>query len=170
MPVAVTCKGNRVKLFNSLDIAKMTRAKPKAKRRCFVVHDTSPMQKIPQNMEADLGKRNGDSSHNKSSWEIRSANPEYNALCTQQAQNNLVVHLGHQLGKLSAMKREEVIQQQKMYVLSDDSDASHKSSQRQASGHREGGLSKGRNGNVLCVECNFLDSSSTLWSCVKISI
>ena len=43
--VAVTCKGNQFKLFNSLDIAKMTQAKPKAKRRRFVVHGTSPMQK-----------------------------------------------------------------------------------------------------------------------------
>ena len=69
-------------------------------------------------MEVDARNTHGDSSNSKSSQEIESTNAEQDALCTQQTQN-LVVKLGHQLGKLRAVKNKNSLQQQDEVLLSD---------------------------------------------------
>ena len=139
------------KLFSSSDIAKMTQRR-QAKRRRFVINGTSPVQKKPQIMEVDARNTHGDSSDSKSYQEIRSTNAEKDALCTQQTQN-LVVKLGHQLGKLRAVKKENSLQRQDEGLLSDD-DVICLTQVEAAKVARSRPNKKGLNGDSLCVSCN----------------
>ena len=138
--------------------------RPKAKRRRFVINETPPMQKEkPRIMEVDAAN-----THGESSKEIRSTNAEQDALCTQQTRN-LVVKLGHQLGKLRAVKRENNLQHQDEALLSDDDVIcltrveAAKTARSRANRKR---LLKGTTHVTSCVY--LVTSSSTLWTCVKV--